>query len=461
MSKTRKNSGITYSLYKRPTSAKHRLFYIKFWDEDKVNFLTRSSKTEDEKEAHAEAGRILGEEDLKALALQKRIERSKEQQEKRRLEAELKALQGTEADRIAGLSVNEALKIFWDPERSPYLQDLKDAGRLLSNHYINENKRNIIKYLSKYGPFNSIKMKDISFAFIDEFFRHARHNGLSRYTINSILNTMRAPCTWISARGAMPQISFKGITLPEKKARERGLITPQELEKILALETAPVWFTRDTNEARIDTKPRPRLPNSKKNKGDPPLIGLREKLAIVIGALTGMRLGEIRALRWKDVDLEQGIISVSATWADEDKRLKQPKAGSSRNVVISASLEKMLIEARKTAQELGAANDESFVLFNPADPGKPISETTIKRAWNRILRAIGISEEEQKKRNLVFHGLRHFYATRLVDSGLEPQEAAKLTGHRILATLGRYSNHIQKETLQKARNILDKTLYNE
>ena len=168
-----------------------------------------------------------------------------------------------------------------------------------------------------------------------------------------------------------------------------------------------------------------------------------------------MRLGEIRALRWKDVDLEQGIISVSATWADEDKRLKQPKAGSSRNVVISASLEKMLIEARKTAQELGAANDESFVLFNPADPGKPISETTIKRAWNRILRAIGISEEEQKKRNLVFHGLRHFYATRLVDSGLEPQEAAKLTGHRILATLGRYSNHIQKETLQKAKAILD------
>jgi integrase len=118
-------------------------------------------------------------------------------------------------------------------------------------------------------------------------------------------------------------------------------------------------------------------------------------------------------------------------------------------------LEPLLLEARKLAQQVGAAQPENFVLLNATDFSRPIAETTVKRAWQRVLRAIDITEAEQKERNLVIHGLRHFYATRLVDAGLTPLEAAKMTGHRTLAMLGRYSDHVQTETLRKSKSILD------
>ncbi|MGB9686799.1 MAG: hypothetical protein ACPLYX_09920 [Rectinema subterraneum] len=48
------------------------------------------------------------------------------------------------------------------------------------------------------------------------------------------------------------------------------------------------------------------------------------------------------------------------------------------------------------------------------------------------------------------------YADRLVDAGLTTVEAAKLTGHRVISTLGKYSDHTQTETLRKSKEILDR-----
>lgn len=458
MARPRKNEGIRYLIFLKTNKSGEKVYHIRFIDQDGVIFAIRSAHSDSKERAHFMAGRIMAKEDLKILALAKRAQKTTDEQEAQRLECELKAAQGTEANRIASMTASEALRLFWDPERSPYLQDLQDAGRPLSSHYLSENTKNIKRYFSKFPAFNYVKMRDVDFAMIDDFLRQMR-KICSRFVIDGIINTLRAPITWLAARGAMNPVSFKGITLPEKKPRERGLLTISELERIIGLETAPMWYTEETRIPRIDTKPRPRLKGKDKNEGDPPAIGFREKLAILLGALTGARLGEIRALRWQDVDIESGIIEINHTFSDEDGFLKDPKARSKRKVVISQTLEQYLIEARKIAQELGAASPENFVLYNPSSPEKPISATTISRGWDRILRSIGITEAQQKERNLVYHGLRHLYATRLVDAGLNPNEAAKLTGHRVLATLGRYSDHVQNETLQKAKEILDEKLH--
>lgn len=456
MARPKKNEGIRYSVFLKSLPSGSKIYYIKFIDEDAVVFSVRSANTTSRDKAFAEAGRIMTRENLRALALEKRLQRSQEAVERARIEAELKAAQGTEAQRLAKRPIIETLTSFWNPAESPYLQDLADAGRPLSGHYIGENQKNLERYLKTYPPFLSVYMGEISFALVDDFCRQLRRRGASRYTINSIINTLRAPCTWLSARGVMSEISFKGITLPEKKPKERGLLTIDELEKILAIEPQPIWYTED-KKPRIDTQPRYRLAGGQKHAGDP-AIGFRERLAVILGAFTGARLGEIRAMRWQDIDLEKGIIRIENNYTDEDG-MKDPKARSRRVVVISATLESELIAAKKTMSDMGAAKPENFVLVNPTDLSKPISLITLSRGWDRILRAIGISAEDQKRRNLVFHGLRHLYATRLVDAGLSPGEAAKLTGHRVLATLGRYSDHVQDATLEQARKILDGALH--
>jgi integrase len=456
MPRPKKNEGIRYLAFLKTLPSGSKLYYIKFIDETGTVFSIRSSGTGNRDKAHAKAGAILAKENLRALAIEKRLGKEQTSRERERLAAELEKARGTEADQIARLSVLEALRLFWDPARSPYLQDLKDAGRPLSGHYIAENTKNITRYLSPYGELTTLPMTDISFAIVDDLCRVLRKKGASRYTINSIINTLRAPCTWLSARGAMREISFKGITLPEKKPKERGILSTRELELVVNLETAPLWYTQE-KEPRIDTRPRPRLPNGAKNQGEPS-IGIREKLAVILGAYTGARLGELRALRWRDVDLERGTISIQWNFTDQDG-MKPPKARSNRTVAIAIDLENILLEARKIAKDLGMDTPAHFVLLNPADPEKPISATTIGRAWDRVLRTIGISAKEQKERNLVFHGLRHLFATRLVDAGLSPGEAAKLTGHRVLATLGRYSDHVQNETLERSKQILNETLH--
>ncbi len=456
MARPRKNEGIRYLAFLKTLPSGSKIYYIKFFDDTGAVFSIRSSGTNNRDKAHAFAGKLLATENFRALALKKRLAKAKQERERIILENELKQAQGTEAERISRMPVVDALALFWNSAESPYLQDLADAGRPLSGHYIAENQKNVNRYFIHFSPFKTVWMADVNFMLIDEFCRQLRKKGASRYIINSAINTLRAPCTWLAARGVMPEISFKGIALPEKKPQERGILSAIELERIVKLETLPVWHT-EAGQPRIDTKPRPRLPGKKQNHGMPG-VGFREKLAVILGAYTGARLGELRALQWRNVDIQRGIIQIQQNYVDADG-MKKPKARSARTVVISATLEHMLIEARKIAAEIGNDGPDHFVLINPADVSKPISQTTIARGWDRVLRAIGISAQEQKARNLVFHGLRHLYATRLIDAGLSPGEAAKLTGHRVLATLGRYSDHVQDETLAKAREILDSALY--
>ncbi|HPD68833.1 MAG TPA: site-specific integrase, partial [Rectinema sp.] len=353
-------------------------------------------------------------------------------------------------DDFSRMPVVEFLRLFWDETRSPYLQDLAAAGRPLSGHYIYSMQLNIKNYYSK-TAFAQIPMRDLRFRHIDSLFRELRKSK-QRSTLESIRRTLQKPCYWLAERGVIEKINFAGLILPKEDSHERGILTLDEFQRILDIEAVGPW--QDQNRRlHVGTRFRDRLPGGAHNE-DPTPVGWREKLIVSLMGLTGMRLGEARALQWQDVDFHSGLIHIRRNYTDRDG-LKEPKARSKRTVPLSTALEPMLLEARRIAQEVGAAGPEGFVLLNAADFSRPVSETTVKRAWERVLRAIGISAGERKERNLVIHGLRHFYATRLIDAGLTPLEAAKMTGHRTLAMLGRYADHTQPETLEKGRAVLD------
>ena len=431
----RKQEKIDFRVFSRTVWGTKKKYYVRFLFCGKA-FLTRATDAPTAAKAGAIAAKIMATEDLEAVA------KAKEQK---------KVIKLDEIDRLAELPVIEFLRLFWNPSRSPYLQDMAAAGRPLSGSYIRDNARNANTYWA-IAPLDSLPMQDLKLKHIDSRIRSMRQKGKSRYTISAAIDCIRTPCSWLSSRGVMEKIDFSAIVLPKAAVKERGILTNEELDRIVHLEVVGPW--QDSNlKTHISVRPRNRMPGGEKNEGMAP-VGWREKLIILLLAYTGARVGEARALMWKNVDLEKGLIRIEINYTDTDG-LKEPKAKSRRTVPIAATLEPFLLEARRVAQEIGTANPDGFVLLNAADPIRPIAMTTVKRAWERVLRAIGISYEEQKARNLVIHGLRHLYATRLVDAGLTPIEAAKLTGHRVIATLGRYSDHTQPETLKKSREILD------
>ncbi|MEZ5425234.1 MAG: site-specific integrase [Pyrinomonadaceae bacterium] len=150
---------------------------------------------------------------------------------------------------------------------------------------------------------------------------------------------------------------------------------------------------------------------------------------IIICALdTAMRVGELLKLRWKDVDLINGVITVQAT---NSKTEKMRKIGLTKRV--NAELSKVWDLSLK---------DELQLVFG--------IKNNFNRAWRTARKEAGLD-----KTDLHFHDLRHTAITRLILSGVSISEAMKISGHTEMKTFQRYVN-LTNETVMSSANLLDK-----
>jgi integrase len=191
------------------------------------------------------------------------------------------------------------------------------------------------------------------------------------------------------------------------------------------------------------------------------------KAVVLLSELAAMRRGEIRALRWRSVDLEAKLIDVVENFTDEDG-IKKPKKDSVGTVPMTDELHTVLTELKQMAAELTFDHDDDFVIFNTRR-GVPVAESTINRGFHRALALIGIEDDalaneenrpphpgSQQARHLVLHSGRHGAATRLAE-GIGPRDAAKVTRHRSSRAFMGYADHDTDEGLDKARNALSVT----
>ncbi len=151
--------------------------------------------------------------------------------------------------------------------------------------------------------------------------------------------------------------------------------------------------------------------------------------AIVITALdTAMRKGEILSLRWRDIDLGRGVITISAN---------NSKTSRARLTGITPRL----------ADELQGIWNVS--LKNPDSLVFGISD--FKKSFAAVCNECGIQ-------NLKFHDLRHTAITRMINAGIPPMEIMKLSGHTQWSTFARYVNPTE-ETITRIAETL--AYYNE
>lgn len=145
-------------------------------------------------------------------------------------------------------------------------------------------------------------------------------------------------------------------------------------------------------------------------------------LGTMIALCTGMRIGEICALRWCDVDLKSGVIHVKQTISrvnsnDTDQKTKlildTPKTLSSqRDLPVSAALKSMLETAyQKRSSQFVVSRDEHFV-----------GTRTFDHQYRNMLRKHGLPV-------IHFHALRHTFATRCAQTGMDAKALSQLLGH--------------------------------
>lgn len=175
-----------------------------------------------------------------------------------------------------------------------------------------------------------------------------------------------------------------------------------------------------------------------------------KNLGIFICLSTGMRIGEICGLRWCDVDTVEGVIKVRHTLQriyiiEGETRytellLDTPKtANSVRDIPMSSELLKMLKSLNKVV------NENYYVISNDI---KPIEPRTYRNYYKKLCKQLDIPE-------LKFHGLRHSFATRCIESKADYKTVSVLLGHSNISTTLNLYVHPNKE--QKKKTI-DKML---
>ena len=167
------------------------------------------------------------------------------------------------------------------------------------------------------------------------------------------------------------------------------------------------------------------------------------RAAIALPILTGLRLGEMLALRWSNLDLTSGLLHVTR---QRRRGLEGPPKGRrNRTIPLLQSMTDHLKAHRGT---VGMRSE--FVFSNP--DGTPLTDGDCKWPLRRALAAAGIIRPEGR---IGWHDLRHTFGSHLAMKGADALQIQQLMGHSSLATTMRYI-HLASEFKRKAIEVLER-----
>lgn len=172
-----------------------------------------------------------------------------------------------------------------------------------------------------------------------------------------------------------------------------------------------------------------------------------KNLGIYICLSTGIRIGEVCGLKWGDIDINQGIMKIRRSVQriyviDEDLRhteivIDTPKTKNSiRDIPISLELIKIIKPLKKVV------NNDFFVLTNDSKPTEP---RTYRSYYEKLLKELDIPK-------LKFHGLRHSFATRCIESKCDYKTVSVILGHSNISTTLNLYVHPNIEQKKKCIN---------
>jgi integrase len=179
-----------------------------------------------------------------------------------------------------------------------------------------------------------------------------------------------------------------------------------------------------------------------------------------VALATGLRLGELRALRWRDVDFERSLIRVEQAYSRST--LKRPKTDAGvRSVPLFPSAEAAMRELAARAFTRGRFADDQLVFATGRVT--PLDGSNFNHlVWSKALQLAGLGEStvdaqgNQRWRNRYrFHDLRHTAVSRLVAEGADVKLVQAVAGHsKASLTLDRYT-HLTDERVREAAKRFD------
>ena len=180
---------------------------------------------------------------------------------------------------------------------------------------------------------------------------------------------------------------------------------------------------------------------------------------VVVALFTGIRRGELMALRWGHVDLDACILRVREALEETKKyglRVKATKTGAGRrDITLPDIAVQALAEHRREQLEvrmrlaLGRLTDDALVF--PALDGRPQSPNNLSGDWREFRLAV-------KAPKVGFHALRHTHASMLIAAGVDIVEISKRLGHADPSITLKVYAHLFRSDDSKSAAAINTTL---
>ena len=154
------------------------------------------------------------------------------------------------------------------------------------------------------------------------------------------------------------------------------------------------------------------------------------KPIVIMAIYTGLRKGDILSLKWKDVDLERGVIQVT-----------EKKTGKTRNIVLNNDM-KTLFKSLRVRGE--------YVF--PGRNGKPFKD--VKKSFQTALEDAGIEQSKDRRKKIVFHTLRHTCISLLTERGADTTMVKNYVAHASEEMTQQYT-HLSQEYARRTAEILN------
>ncbi len=260
--------------------------------------------------------------------------------------------------------------------------------------------------------FSGMKLADISTADVQKFLTGLDRQGLSARNTNrhrQALHSIFAYAMRSDTFGLRENPAAPTSKRPENGAKQLDVFEPAEIEKI----------TEAARSGLHRTKPRGKL--SAMTEKERMRANDQDADLYIIAFSTGLRLGELAALRWKDVQMDKVGVSRAMSAGVESST----KSRAVRSVPLSDQAKAAFKHLREGEN---FTNPEDHVFVSAA--GTPLDSANIRKRFIKAQEAAGI-------RVRTFHDLRHSFASRAI-VGFDPVTVQRLMGHANLQTTARY-----------------------
>ena len=281
------------------------------------------------------------------------------------------------------------------------------AERFLAQH-VQANRHRPSTYLHKATQLRAYLLPVLGWVRLDEITDaevarlKARHESLAASTVNNMLALLRLMLRTAKAWGLIETISCEA----------RPVKMPPE---------TTAFYTPDEYEQLVEAASR---------------LGDHVLVMVLLGADAGLRAGEMLALRWANVDLQQRRLTVAENvWKEH---LGPPKGGRVRHVMLTDRLAAALATMPRSGER---------VLWRPDDKDALVTKPCIDRWLHKAQKAAGFAPKGP-------HILRHTFCSRLAVYGAPPRAIQGLAGHASSRTTDRYM-HIAPPVLASAIELLN------